>query len=1252
MAYYLEELGDTRFQKLCQTILTTLYPDVQCLPVDQPDGGRDSFLRHQTRTKHNEFTVFQVKFVRNHLGQDARNFIKKIASSEKEKINRLIARGATKYYLMTNVSGTSHLDVGSIDQVNKVLSEKFGITTFCWWRDDLERRIDSMPAIRWNFLEILRATDLLQALLVSKDDSETERRIGALRAYMAYQGRYDAQLKFKQIDLQKNIIDLFVDVPVRMLPSPSILSVENRSKWINDERQKNSWVFSEEGILEETNTIHSSGTLQLLIEEDFSRDFTKIVIEGAPGQGKSTVTQYLCQIHRLFFLNSAAELGYIPPEHRPSAARIPFRVDLRDYANWLSGRNPFSHDASIRIPSDSSLTLESFLAAQVHYATGASFTVDDLRSISQKSHILIVLDGFDEVADINLRKRIVAEVSDSATRIQANAFSVQIIVTSRPAAFANSPGFPRNEWQHLEMLSLSRSIIKIYANKWLDVRGADEREKKEVLLVLEEKLEQPHVRDLARNPMQLAILLALISVQGTSLPDKRTALYDKYIDIFLNRESEKSKIVRNHRDLLIQIHRFLAWELQAEAEISGTGHITEERLKETLRNFLERVGHPSKLVEDLFSGVIERVVVLVSRIQGTFEFEVQPLREYFAARHLYDTIPYSPSGTLQQRGTQLDRFEAIAKNFYWLNVTRFYAGCYNTGELSSLIDGLENLSTSEQFRYIGYPGQLGIILLGDYVFSQYPKLGTKLIKKITDNSSFVLLLSEKYLNGIFIIPQGESLNILINKCKSIIENEKKHDLQYYASKILSLNMEKEDIYEYWLKLREILNNDASWVQVGSFFDVFKNMPPSQALDLACSHGLFVIVDLIINRKTDSIANSKKINDILMKYTLDYCDNIFPIWRIFLNNPKVMPLNLPFLHLLLLIESMGKINSKKNNCTLRQFIDFDLDILGFSEVKKPLIDKAPSNTTKQDHADTNFVQLTETLLNHQILDLRKNIYLWSSIVEAGRTIWGDRWAFYRLATTAADFLDIPFLAEKNKNISDMPLCDRALLYKINANNLEWWKEHLLNIKNENPKIINFIFLSINKWMPINITLQLSDQLSQAIDGLDDNNWEILTSTIKFSNSENIKRIKKSNIRNSDLPNKISLRLICFLLAKINKPTKVRIWNLFLQNYKGKDHEVIKAAIIIAVELAQEKRANWNTALLLIAHGYTEGVNYYRFPNHDNIRVPHNEARKICSSPGEFPLNLVSISEDVLFAETGAAAIPVSKIAARDEWFSPL
>src|SRR5580704_9053315 len=95
MAYHFEELGDERFQQLCQAVLTRSFPDVQCLPVGQPDGGRDAFVRRRAQARIDDSLIYQVKFVRDPNSRDSRDLIDAVIKSEKKKVNELIRRGAT-----------------------------------------------------------------------------------------------------------------------------------------------------------------------------------------------------------------------------------------------------------------------------------------------------------------------------------------------------------------------------------------------------------------------------------------------------------------------------------------------------------------------------------------------------------------------------------------------------------------------------------------------------------------------------------------------------------------------------------------------------------------------------------------------------------------------------------------------------------------------------------------------------------------------------------------------------------------------------------------------------------------------------------------------------------------------------------------------------------------------------------------------------------------------------------------------------
>ena len=656
MDYTYENLGPDRFQEFCQALLAKPFPNLQCLPTRQPDGGRDA-IAYYDEGKNGSFTVFQIKFVEKPLAKtDVHSWLRDTLEKESPKIEKLIPKGAKEYYLLTNVPGTAHLDSGSIDKVNEILKTTISVPAYCWWRDDLNQRLDGLWDLKWSYPELLSGLDVLGYLVQSRLHEDKKGRMGAIRAFLRDQYKMDQKVRFKQVDLQSNLLDLFIDVPMIL---PNHTNRKQRSRYTTvaqdiewqeiasgrrDESRAEaplaspSWFFGESDV--------GVGTARMLLHPAFQDSFPQIVLEGAPGQGKSTIVQYVCQLHRMKILNLVEALNQIPASHKSTNVRIPFKVDLRDYATWLEKQDPFSADESNEVPQDWNKSLESFLAAQVrHYSGGLAFSVDDLIHLARVSPLLIVLDGLDEVADIHIRKGVVEEVMRSVDRLRENAESIQVIITSRPAAFANSPGFPEKTFSYYELDSIDTELISDYADKWIRARRLHGREGADVRRILRSKLDQSHLRDLARNPMQLSILLNLIHTRGSSLPDKRTALYDNYMELFFNREAEKSTTVRDYRDLLIDIHQYLAWILHSEAENGHSrGSISTERLRRLLEDYLVSEGRDRSIVERLFAGMVERVVALVSRVQGTYEFEVQPLREYFAARFLYETAPYSPPG--------------------------------------------------------------------------------------------------------------------------------------------------------------------------------------------------------------------------------------------------------------------------------------------------------------------------------------------------------------------------------------------------------------------------------------------------------------------------------------------------------------------------------------------------------------------------------------------------------------------------------
>ncbi|WP_354596576.1 NACHT domain-containing protein [Streptomyces sp. JL1001] len=755
MDYNYESLLDQRFQKLAQALLTKEYESVQCFPVGMADGGRDGTASSGGRLE----TIFQVKFT--HKPSSIKNPAKWITDAldgELEKIHRLKARGASRYILITNAFPTSALDTGSIDKVNRYLADNIPMEAYCWWRDDLDRRLDGNYDVKLSYPSILSGPDMLRLLWENMGASgDSQRRKMALNAYFAHQAEQDATIRFKQAELlPSSLLELFIDVPAVPHSPQDEIDIRVLKRYLDvlqSKGQQNSSEYEQHvfprvehllssradvkihpgylaSILKETGRV--IGAADLLLEDDFTQDCPYIVLEGAPGQGKSTLSQYLAQLQRLRILDRSRDLSKLPESHISSPVTMPFKIELRDLASWIKGEDPWSGNPPEK--HENPRTLEGALAAHVQrYSGGFDFNVTDMAFVAQTHPILIILDALDEVADLEDRHHVVEEVSAAVARLEQAATKLRVVITSRPTAVTGAPSFPQSRFDYLTLAAITPKLALEYTEKWSKARNLRRVDAAEIGQILQQKMSAPHMAELAKNTMQLSILLSLIYHRGSSLPDKRTELYDAYVESFFNREVEKSSIVRENRMLLVSIHQHLAFYMHARAESNRTtGRIGVGELRNVLKEYLSKQKESEEILDELLTGMVERVVALVSRVEGTYEFEVQPLREYFAARYLYDTAPYVPA-TSTGYGTKPDRFDGIAKNPYWMNVTRFFAGCFTKGELLDLAERVCSLCELPEMAGSAYPRSLALALLQDWVFSQSKQATEKVVDKLYDN---------------------------------------------------------------------------------------------------------------------------------------------------------------------------------------------------------------------------------------------------------------------------------------------------------------------------------------------------------------------------------------------------------------------------------------------------------------------------------------------------------------------------------------
>ncbi|WP_311215116.1 MULTISPECIES: hypothetical protein [unclassified Arthrobacter] len=761
--------------------------------MGQSDGGRDGVAG-----KGPDRIIFQVKWSSKRV-QDPVSWLKKAIDGEKENIERLVQEGASEYILMTCVAGTSSPRRGSMDRINQELlkySAAFGIQMDVWWQADLDARVDSAAELKWTYSEMLAGVDAVQAMIRGKAEDDREKAMhDLLAAVIAAQWVEDSKVKFKQAELDSlELVDLFVDVEAQRISEPrAALSVVARNRTLTAD--------------------DLGGAVDYLLNS--SRPLT--LVRGEPGQGKSTLGQYLCQTHRADYLASSNYLGGRPPTRKPAQSRLPLRADLHEYANWITGGDPYEdHQPNKRQRPTlrrGNRSIEAFLADLLSARSGGfTVTVDMVGDILKRFPMLVVLDGLDEVAQDDVRRAVVNEIDLFAARLGTGTTPPQLIVTTRPNA-SSLPEPSVDRFEVIALSALSPDLRIAYLRRWAtaqSVRGANRRTLERTF---RERTMEPHIAQLAKNPMQLTILLYLMHKRGDSIPTGRTELYSSYMETFLDRESSKSVQVHEHRDDVEEVTAHLGWLFQTKAELEGAQHaLPVKSIKNAILNYLFNVDKDTSMVDDLFRAATDRVWALSSKVQGTFAFDVQSVSEYFAAKYLYEFAgasnrQFDPATVLQQ----------LVRRPYWREVSRFYAGFAKVKDLAAHLDALE-----EEWESGSHPAQSRMTawaLVGDGVFAARPRSQSQATRLFTDDLSIRLLAHSAANDPTFsMLPQDRGGASYLEHLKEVLQNDPTSPIAPEVAALAAKHMSTVDTLDRWWTGRIMASigtaQAASWLDIG------------------------------------------------------------------------------------------------------------------------------------------------------------------------------------------------------------------------------------------------------------------------------------------------------------------------------------------------------------------------------------------------------------------------------------------------------
>jgi hypothetical protein len=724
MQYYFNNLDATSFQRLINGILVARFgEDIRLTPLYGADGGRDGEtapgnpyfeleITPERPRPNDQFVpprqgryLFQVKHHRTvdaSLTEARRVVIGDFERELKRNVKgRVGAERVNYFFLVTNVPSSKDA-LAKLDKKRTTLLQGIpNLHADVWWQEQIVAYLDQVPKL-WNAFPEMFAGNTVP-LLAEVVRSAPGILARAVRTALNAQYNREVNVKFRQIDLEKSLFKLFVDLDV----TPQYLAPEEQRKLLlaeihpglpNDPIQhEDDDIFTRHrySSFERQHLVSAIGVL-LNERESLTR---KVLLEGGPGQGKSTLTQMATQIYRQRILG----IESIDPEGRwrpPSKVRVPFRVELRNYAEHLS--------------TDAECSIEQYITATIKRDSGgSSVSVDDLHTLAESSPIILFLDGLDEVGSDNLRGHVLDKISECIQRLEKVLYTdLRVIVTTRPPAMAGRRD-RLVDFRRLPIASLEPLKVKSYVDRWLSIQLQDEYEREQIRRSFESRQREPHVQALVKNPMQLSVLLHFIRLKGEAFPDRRAELYRDYFRTVIDRDVEKSAELRKQRELIETLHLFLGYKIHALTEAQqADGTLNRNQLHQLVEEWLRAQGNQTKTADELFKLGEERLGLIVALKgeggEASYGYEIQPIREYFAAAFINDQI----------RGNAHAIFQTMVRRPYWREVALFLAGLRRPNEKADLVVRAKDLDHDNEWGWRQDGRAVTLQLLQEGAFSQ------------------------------------------------------------------------------------------------------------------------------------------------------------------------------------------------------------------------------------------------------------------------------------------------------------------------------------------------------------------------------------------------------------------------------------------------------------------------------------------------------------------------------------------------------